>query len=214
MERRPSGWYSGERTAGCRARTWDLSVALSNWMVAELQSVIPVSSKMKWASEECSNRTRKRSAIGASSGCGVIRLAPQYWGPVCKRVAYDEPSFLLPRENIRIRTYSEPGSEAVDGLERNSSPKNRPTKPSGKLTGVHCTQSCRQIRRARGSCNTIVSVADYRCDCSELSTEINPPRNRVKLRTPINTKNPRTITCVTTNVGSDCVGARALSGGI
>src|SRR5262245_22800497 len=117
MERRPSGWYSGERTAGCRARTWDLSLALSNSMVAALQSVIPVSSKMKWASEECSNRTRKRSAVRASSGCGVMRLAPPGWGPVCKRVAYDEPSLLLPRESIRFGTCSEPGGEVVDGLE-------------------------------------------------------------------------------------------------
>src|SRR5262249_51773256 len=136
MERRPSGWYSGERTAGCRARTCDLSVALSNWMVAALQSVIPVSSKMKWASEECSNRTRKRSAVRASSGCGVMRLAPPGWGPVCKRVAYDEPSLLLPREGIRIGTCSDPVGEVVDGLERNTSPKNRPTKPPLTVHGV------------------------------------------------------------------------------
>src|SRR5262249_1274323 len=70
---------------------WDLSVALSNWMVAALQSVIPVSSKMKWASEECSNSTRNRSAVRASSGCGVMRLKLPGRGPVCKSVAYDEP---------------------------------------------------------------------------------------------------------------------------
>src|SRR5262245_4966705 len=47
-------------------------------MVASLQSVIPVSSKMRWASEECSKRMRKRSPCCARSRDCVI-VSPPLW---------------------------------------------------------------------------------------------------------------------------------------
>src|SRR5215831_10139757 len=121
MERRPSGWYSGERTAGCRARTWDLSVALSNSMVAALQSVIPVSSKMKWASEECSNRTRKRSAVRTSLlGTGPHRRNRSAAEPhqTQDRDQYEESqSDYLCHHERRFRLRRREGFERGDLLE-------------------------------------------------------------------------------------------------